>query len=87
MILDHPNCFGRVKIILVRFKIRLFWTNSYNLDLSKMTWTRPKQIGPVQNDCYLLDQNHFGPIEEQGISVTLSKNLPDWIYANATTFH
>ena len=43
-------------------------TNFYNLDLSKMIWTRPKQIGPVQNNWYStkmiwMVQNHFGPIE------------------------
>ena len=32
-----------------------------------MIWTRPKQIGPVQNDWRV--QNHFGPIEGQGIKV------------------
>ena len=55
-----------------RVQIRLFWTNYYNLDLSKMIWTRPKQIGPVQNNWYSTNmiwmvQNHFGPIEGQGI--------------------
>ena len=65
MILDHPNYFGRVPIVLVMSKsfwlgpnhfgqvhIRLLWTNFYNLDLYKMIWTRPKQIGPVQDDSY-----------------------------------
>ena len=60
------NYFGRVQIVLVMSKlfwlgqnhfgqvyIRLLWTNFYDLDLSKMIWTRPKQIGPVQNDWYL----------------------------------
>ena len=69
------------QILLVRFKsfwldlnqvqIRLFWTNFYNLDLSKMIWTQPKQIGPVQNNWYSTKmiwtvQNHFGPIDGQG---------------------
>ena len=49
IILDRPNCFGHLQIILVRSKlfslgpnhfgqvqIRLFWTSFYNLDLSKM---------------------------------------------------
>ena len=65
MILERPNCFGRIQIILVGSKsfwlgpnhfgqvqIRFLLTNFYNLDLSKMIWTRPKQIGPVQNDWY-----------------------------------
>ena len=66
MILDHPNCFGQLQINLVGSKlfwsgpnhfgqvhIRLFWTVFfYGVDLSKMIWTRPKRIGPVQNDSY-----------------------------------
>ena len=61
------NHFGQVYI-------RLLWTNFY--DLSKMIWTRPKQIGPVQNDWYSTKmiwsvQNHCGPIEGQGISLIL----------------
>ena len=65
MILDCPNCFGKVQIVLVRsklfwsgpnhfgqFQIRLFWTSFYNLNLSKMISKLPKQIGPVQNDLY-----------------------------------
>ena len=40
---------------------------------------KPKRIGPVQNDCYLIKmiwsvQNHFGSIEGQGISVLLNFN-------------
>ena len=93
MILDRPNYFGRVPIILVGSKsfwsgpnhfgrvqsilvrvtqIRLFWANFYNSDLSKIIWNQPKQIAPVQNDWYSTKmiwtvQNHFGPIEGQGI--------------------
>ena len=55
----------RSKMILVRFK----------LDFSGpifIIWTRPKQIAPVQDDWYSTKiiwtlQNHFGPIEGQGI--------------------
>ena len=60
MISDCPNCFGRVQTVLVWWKlflsdpnhidkvqIRLLWNNYYNLDLSKMIWTRPKQIEPM----------------------------------------
>jgi hypothetical protein len=90
MILDRPNCFGRVQIVLVRSKsfcpgpkhfgqvqIRLFCTNFYNLDLSEMILTRPKQIGPDQNNWYStkmiwMVQNHFGPIE-QGISLPINR--------------
>ena len=87
MILDHPNCFGWLQIVLVgsnpfwsgpnhfgQVQIRLFWTNFYSLDLSKMIWNWPKQIGPGQNDWYWTKmiwtvQNHFGPIEGQGIRI------------------
>ena len=36
--LDHPNCFGRVQIILVRFKLCRF------SGLFFIIWTRPKWI-------------------------------------------
>ena len=57
---------------LEQVQIRLFGTNFYYLDLSKMIWTWPKQIGPVQNDWHStkiiwLVQHYFGPIEGQGI--------------------
>ena len=44
-----------------------------------MIWTRPKQIKPVKNNWYSTKiiwtvQNHFGPIEGQGINV-LQNNL------------
>ena len=45
MLLLGPNCFGQVQIIL-------FWSNFYNLDLSKIIWIRPQQIEPIQNDWY-----------------------------------
>ena len=58
IILDRPNCFGRVQIDLVRsisfwsgpnhfdqVEIRLFWTNFYNLDLSKSIGSQPKLFG------------------------------------------
>ena len=97
--LDRPNCFWRVQIVLVRSKsfwlgpnhfgqvqIRLFWTNFYNSDLSRMIWTRPKWFGPNQNNFYSsktiwLVQNHFRPIEGQGIrnldKVILEMNIWD----------
>ena len=82
MILDHPNCFWRVQIVLVWSNsfwlgpndFRLFWANFIcNMDLSKIIWTQQKQIGPFQNYWYLTKiiwtvQNHFGPIEGQGIT-------------------
>ena len=84
MILDRPNCFGRVQNILEESKLfwsgpnhfgqvqtRLLWTNVYKLDLSKTILTR--RIGPYQNNWHSTKiiwtvQNHFGPIEGQGIS-------------------
>ena len=92
MILDCPICFGRVQIVLVMSKpfwsgpnhfgqvqIRLFWTIFYNLDLSKISWTRPKRIGPAQNDWYSTKmiwtvQNNFGPIEGQDIRLKFGYN-------------
>ena len=90
-ILDRLNCFGPVPLVLVGYKsfwlgtnhfsqvqIRLFWTNFYNLDLSKMIWIQPKGIGSVQNDWYStkiiwMVQNHFGPIKGQGISACFAE--------------
>ena len=60
-----PNHFGQVKI-------GLFWTNSYNLDLSKMVWIQTKRIGPVQNDCF--STKMIGPIEGKGINIISHKN-------------
>ena len=69
------NCFVQVQIILVRLK----------LDFSGLIfiiWTCPKWFGPDQNKLYRSKtistystnriwtvQNHFGPIEGQGISL------------------
>ena len=47
---SDSNCFGGVQIILVRFKLDFSGLNLYNLDLSKMIWTQPEQIGSVHND-------------------------------------
>ena len=57
MILDCPNCFGRVQTILVRFKMIFYNLNlsiMQDLDLTKPNWTQSKQL--------LLDQNYLdGP--------------------------
>ena len=50
-----PNLFGRVQI-------KLFYANFYNFDLSKMIWTRPKQIGPIQ--WFVVEQNDLNPYLE-----------------------
>ena len=44
-----------------------------DLNLTKMIWTQPKQTGLNQNNLYpskiiWISQNHFEPIEGQGIS-------------------
>ena len=49
--------FWTVQIVLFGSKsgqaqIILPWTNFYNLDLSKLIWTRPKRIRFVQNNWY-----------------------------------
>ena len=73
-----PNHFGQVQI-------RLLWTNFYNLDPTKMIWTRPKRIGPVLNNWSLTKmiwtvQNHFGFIEGQNISLQqlISRESNNW---------
>ena len=43
-----------------------------------MIWTQPKRIGPHENDWYSTKmiwtvQNHFGPIEGQGINIFFLK--------------
>ena len=58
IILDRYKLFGHVQFFLPcpkhfgQVQIRLFFTNFYNLDLSKMILTGPKQIGLVQNNWY-----------------------------------
>ena len=52
-----------------------------------MIWTQPKWIRPVQNSWYLtkmiwMVQNHFGPIEGQGINV-LKKQFPSHVIKRA----
>ena len=75
IILDRPNHFGWVPIVLDGSN--LFWSGPNHfgqtfMDLLKMIWTQRKQIGPFQNDwkstkMIWLVQNNFGPIEGQGI--------------------
>ena len=65
MILDSPNHFGQVPIVLVGSN--LFWSDpnhfgqvqiikispkKSNLNLTKVIWTRPKRYGPDQNNLY-----------------------------------
>ena len=66
MILDRPNDFGQVQIVMDGSN--LFWSGpnhfgqvqiikispeKSNLNLTKMIWTRPKQFAPDQNNLYL----------------------------------
>ena len=73
MILDRPNHFGQALIVCFGcVKIIRISPEKCTLNLTKMIWTQPKQIAPVQNDWYSTKmiwtvQNHFGPIEGQGI--------------------
>ena len=59
MILDHPNCFGQLQIVLVGSKpfwsgpnhfgqvqIRLLWTNLYNLDPTKISEPDQNELDP-----------------------------------------
>ena len=75
MILDRPNRFGQIQTVLVGSKlfwsgpnyfgqvlIRFLFTNFYNLDLSKMIWSRPKQIGCGYSTKMIWTlKNSFGP--------------------------
>ena len=50
-----------------------------------MIWTRPKQIVPVQNDWYSTKmnwtvQNHFVPIEVQGIRVKIQNSASRFVF-------
>ena len=65
IILDRPNYFGRVQIILDVSK----------LDFSGLIFiilTRPKQIGHL-NNYFVPVQNDFRPIKGQGILVLCKK--------------
>ena len=60
-----PNHYGQVQIIRISLE-------KSNLNLTKILWPRPKKFGPNQNNLHLSKtickvQNHFGPIEGQGI--------------------
>ena len=62
-----PIHFGQVQIIKIS-------QDKSNFNLTKMIWTRPKQFGFNQNNLHPSKtiwtvQNHFGPIEGQGIRV------------------
>ena len=63
MILDRPNHFGRVPIVLDwsnlfwsgrnhfrQFQIITISPEKSNLNLAKMIWIRPKRFGPDQNN-------------------------------------
>jgi hypothetical protein len=85
MILDRPNHFGRVPIILGEFN--LLWSDPnhfeqvqiLNISPEKLIWTQPKLFGPDQSDLGTTKtiwtvQNHFGLIEGQGISFQFFTN-------------
>ena len=89
MILDSPNCFVQVQIVLVGSK--LFWSGPnhfgwmqiilvrFKLDfcgLNFVIWTCPKQLALDQNDLNGTKfQNHFELKEGQGISVLIPLDL------------
>ena len=52
IILEGPKLFWSGPNHFGHFQIRLFWTKFYNVCLSKMIWTRPKQIEPVKKNWY-----------------------------------
>ena len=54
----------------------MIWTQPKRIGPVQKNWTRPKRIGPVPNGWYSTKmiqtvQNHFGPIEGQGITVLI----------------
>jgi hypothetical protein len=80
--LDRTNHFGGVQIILIQVKLDFF-------GLIFIIWTRPKQIAPVQDDWYSTKiiwtlQNHFGPIEGQGIRDILTAQRGHPMFSNKT---
>ena len=69
-----PNHYGRGQIILNRSKLWKISTEKSNLNLTKMIWTQPKRFGHDQNIFSVTKtiwtvQNHFGPIEGQGMRI------------------
>ena len=67
-----PIHFRQVQIIMDRSKLWKFAQKSLVLTFIKMICTQPKQFGLDQNNFYPFKtirkvQNHFGPIEGQGI--------------------
>ena len=69
----RPNYFGRpLQIIKIS-------SEKSNLNLTKMIWSCPKQIGPNKNNLdpiqFWTVQNHFGSIEGQGIFRTIRNHI------------
>ena len=74
MTLDYPNCFLLCPNHFRQVQIRLFWTKFYKLvgHAGQNYLDLTKQIRPIQNNWYWnkiiwMIQNHFGPIEGQGM--------------------
>jgi hypothetical protein len=81
MILNRPNNFGQVPIVLEGSNLFLLGPNNFrqvhitykiSSEKSKIIWTQPKRIGPNQNNLYpsktiWMVQNHFEFIDGQGI--------------------
>ena len=86
MILNRPNNFGQVPIVLEGSNLFLLGPNNFrqvsilhikiSSEKSKIIWTQPKRIGPNQNNLYpsktiWMVQNHFEPIEGQGADLCI----------------
>ena len=73
-----PNHFGQAEIIKIS-------PEKSNMNLTKMIWTRPKQFALNQNNLYpsktiWMVQNHFGPLEGQGITELVgSRDFKFWL--------
>ena len=50
MILDIYKLFGSGPNHFDKVQISFFWTNFYNLDLTKMNWTPPQRVALNQSD-------------------------------------
>ena len=65
MILDHPNCFGRVQIVVIRCK--LFWSGA-----PELFWSDPNHFGQVQ---IRLFWNNFYNLDPTKMNCTCPKRL------------
>ena len=73
MILDKYNLFWLGPNHFSWVQIKIFWTDFYNLDLTKTNWDTSKMIGWYSTKIIWTVQNNFRPIEGQGINAVLKR--------------